>query len=219
MKIAAGCVLVLTGCLGVVSLGFAETGSSVSADEALGRLTAGNARFSSDSMSHGDQSAVRRHELEKGQKPYAIVLGCSDSRVSPEIIFDEGLGDLFVVRVAGNTADAAGIGSIEYAVEHLGVRLIIVLGHERCGAVDAAVKGGEAPGHIGTLIHALRPALRVGKLQTGDAVENVVRANAQLTRDHLRHAGPILRKMAESGELKILAAKYHLGTGQVEILP
>ncbi len=198
---------------------FAESGASVSAEDALARLTAGNQRFVSGAMRHEDQGPLRRQQLTKGQKPYAVVLGCADSRVAPEIVFDEGLGDLFVIRVAGNTADAAAIGSIEYAVEHLGVKLVVVLGHQSCGAVQAAVAGGEAPGHIGALIHPLKPALRAGKLQTGDAVENVVRVNAQLTRDHLRHARPILRKLAESGELTILAAKYHLDTGQVEILP
>jgi carbonic anhydrase len=216
MKPAVRFALIVAG---LSALAFAETAAGVSADEALVRLKAGNARFASGAMRHGDQGLARRQELAKGQKPYAAVLGCSDSRVSPEIIFDEGLGDLFVVRLAGNTADAAGIGSLEYAVEHLGLRLIAVLGHQSCGAVDAALKGGEAPGHIGVLIQALGPAIRIGKQQTGDAVDNVVRANAQLTRDQLRHAGPILRKLAESGELKILAAEYHLDTGQVEILP
>lgn len=170
-------------------------------------------------MRHGDQSPERRHELSKGQKPYAVILGCSDSRVGPELIFDEGLGDLFVVRVAGNTADAAGTGSIEYAVEHLGAKLVVVLGHDHCGAVSAAVKGGEVPGHIGALMEALRPALKAGKAHAGDTVENVVRANALLTRDQLRHSQPILKKLAESGEVRIIAAEYHLDTGQVEILP
>lgn len=219
MRIAVRSVIVLSGLSALSFFAFAESGAHVSAEDALARLMSGNARFSSGAMRHGDQSPGRRHEVASGQKPYAVILGCADSRVAPEIIFDEGLGDLFVVRVAGNTIDAAGMGSIEYAVEHLGAKLVIVLGHEKCGAVDAAVKGGEAPGHIGTLIHALRPAMKVGKLQTGDAVENVVRANAQLTRDHLRHARPILRKLAESGDVRILAAKYHLETGQVEILP
>jgi len=212
-------VLVLSSMVALAGFGLAQHGTGVSPDEAQVRLQEGNARFVSGAMRHGDQSPERRHELSKGQKPYAVVLGCSDSRVGPELIFDEGLGDLFVVRLAGNTADAAGMGSIEYAVEHLGAKLVVVLGHDHCGAVSAAVKGGEVPGHIGVLVEALRPALKAGKTHPGDAVENVVRANALLTRDQLRHSQPILKKLAESGEVRIIAAEYHLDTGQVEILP
>src|SRR6476661_5513416 len=113
--------------------------AALSADDALAKLMAGNQRYTRHKEQHPDESLARRKELIGGQHPFAIVLGCADSRVSPELLFDQGLGDLFVIRVAGNIADDAILGSIEYAIEHLGAKLILVLGHEKCGAVSAAV--------------------------------------------------------------------------------
>jgi carbonic anhydrase len=125
---------------------------ALSSDSALQKLMTGNKRYYEGNLTHPNQTKVRILEVAKGQHPFAIILGCSDSRVPPEVIFDQGIGDLFIIRVAGNIIDNNALGSIEYAVEHLGVKLVVVLGHEKCGAVDATVKGGEAPGHIKYLI-------------------------------------------------------------------
>jgi carbonic anhydrase len=133
------------------------------------------------------------------------------------VIFDQGLGDLFVVRVAGNVADDIGIASIEYAVEHLGSRLILVLGHERCGAVTAAVKGGEQPGHLPVLMAALKPAVAKSK-GAEDAVDAAVAANVALTVAQLRGSKPILAEMVEKGEIKILGARYDLDSGEVALV-
>jgi carbonic anhydrase len=219
MRSLFGSCLAVSILAGVALPAWGSEESGVSAEQALARLMEGNARFTAGRMKHANQSACRREVIATGQRPYAIILGCADSRVPPELVFDEGLGDLFVVRVAGNVADADGIGSIEYAVEHLGVKLVVVLGHERCGAVQAAVKGGEAPGHISMLVAALRPAVKAAGHLPGDAVHNTVQVNAMLTRDQLRNSPPILKELAESGKIKIVAARYSLDSGQVEILP
>src|SRR5947209_10905279 len=129
--------------------------SGTAADEALARLMAGNRRYVLHKEQHPDQSLTRRKELESGQHPFAVILGCADSRVSPEILFDQGLGDLFVIRVAGNVVDDTILASVEYAVEHLGTRLIMVLGHEKCGAVSAAIEGGKQPRHLDALVAAI----------------------------------------------------------------
>lgn len=183
--------------------------------EALTRLAQGNRRFISASLTHPDQSAVRRVGQAAGQTPFAIVLGCSDSRVPPEVVFDQGLGDLFVVRVAGNVADDLGIASIEYAAEHLGVHLVVVLGHERCGAVTAAVKGDPLPGHLLNLMEVLAPAVAATSGQPGDRVADTVTANVELTVERLRGCGPILRELVEKGELQVVGAEYDLDTGEV----
>lgn len=190
----------------------------VGADEALTRLMDGNKRFVEMKLAHPDQDAGCRTTLAKGQQPFAVILGCSDSRVPPEVIFDQGLGNLFVVRVAGNVADDLGIASIEYAVEHLGSRLIMVLGHERCGAVTAAVKGGELPGHLPALMTALKPAVDKGKGAPGDAVDGVILANVELTTAQLRESKPILGEMVEKGEIKVVGGRYDLDTGAVELM-
>ena len=136
---------------------------ALDADRVLADLVAGNQRFASDRLMHPHQAHMRVAEVAKAQHPTAAVLACSDSRVPPEIVFDRGVGDLFVVRVAGNTADDVALGSMEYAVEHLGVKVVMVMGHKRCGAVSAAVAGGAAPGHIGALVEALLPAVTAAK--------------------------------------------------------
>ena len=132
-------------------------------DQAMTMLTDGNARFVAGKLTHPHETAERRTEVAKGQKPFAVILACADSRVGPEVIFDAGLGDLFVVRVAGNIADDTVLGSIEYAVEHLGSPLIVVCGHERCGAVQATVdtlkSNQPPPGHLGALIDPIKPAV------------------------------------------------------------
>jgi carbonic anhydrase len=197
---------------------FGAGSAPVSADEALRRLMQGNARYISGHMIHADYQHARRL-LAQSQKPFAVIVGCSDSRVGPEIVFDEGLGDIFVIRTAGEVVDAVALGSIEYAVEHLGSPLIVVLGHERCGAVSAAVAGGEAPGHIADIVKAIEPAVEQTKGQPGDPVENAVRAQAINVARQLQDSHPILAEAVQSGKLKIVAARYDLDTGKVELLP
>jgi carbonic anhydrase len=181
-------------------------------------LISGNKRFVEGTPSHPNQSTSRRQEMAKGQNPRAAVLACADSRVAPEIVFDQGLGDLFVVRVAGNCVNDPILGSLEYAVEHLGTRLIVVLGHQRCGAVAAACAGGEAPGHIGILLQALAPAVdKIGK--SGDGrVDLVAKENVRMTVENLRSCGPILEEWVRQGKLEVKGAFYDLDTGAVEIV-
>jgi carbonic anhydrase len=181
-------------------------------------LVDGNKRYTVGKLMHPNQTRVRRGEVADGQHPFAIVLGCSDSRVPPEVIFDQGLGDLFVVRVAGNIADDAVLGSIEYAAEHLHVTLIMVLGHSSCGAVAATIKGGELAGHLPGIVDAIRPAVEKAKGQQGDAVSNAAKANVQIVVDQLRSCKPVLAPLVRSGDLKVAAAFYDIGSGQVELL-
>lgn len=154
--------------------------TKISAEQALKRLIEGNQRYMSRKWNRPNQDEQRLLETAKGQHPFAIVLSCADSRVPPELVFDQGLGDLFVVRIAGNIINDAVLGSIEYAAEHLGVPLVMVLGHERCGAVAAAVEGGNAPAHINSLVKAIQPAVERVKGKAGDLLDNAVRANVEL---------------------------------------
>ena len=162
------------------------------------------------------EAAKRRAELTKSQHPFAIVLGCADSRVPPEIAFDQGLGDLFVVREAGNVIDDHSLGSIEYAVDHLAVRLIVVLGHQRCGAVKAAKETiaakTEAPAHIQSLVTAIQPA--VEETTRGD-LNATIEANVKNVTQALRSSTPVLKPRVDSGELKVVGAYYSLDTGTV----
>jgi len=187
-------------------------------DEALKRLIEGNQRFVAGAAQHPDSSAERRTEVAAGQHPIAIVLCCADSRVGPEVVFDQGLGDIFVLRNAGNILDDHTIGSIEYAVEHLAAPLIVVVGHERCGAVTAAVNGGELPGHIHSIVDAIAPAIVSAKAEAGDKVDNSVRANAVYVAGILRRIGPIVGEAVQAGKVKVVAARYDLDSGVVEVL-
>jgi carbonic anhydrase len=154
--------------------------------------------------------------LATGQQPFAIVLGCADSRTSPEVLFDQGLGDLFVIRVAGNVLDDHVLGSIEYAVDHLGAQLIVVLGHKRCGAVQAAKETldskAEAPVHINSLVTALQPAVEATR---GADVEATVNANIENVVQSLRSSEPLLKKEVEAGAITVVGAYYDLDTGAV----
>lgn len=179
----------------------------------------GNARYVKHKEKHPDMSFARRRELDlDGQHPYAVILGCADSRVPPELIFDEGLGDLFVIRDAGNVVDDEVLGSIEYAVEHLGVQLVMVLGHEKCGAVSAALASDKAPGHIQKLVDSILPAIKEARSLPGDQVHNCVVANAKHVAMQVRTSEPILRLAVETNRIQVVAANYHLNTGVVEIL-
>lgn len=208
----------LISCLFLAINLFAQHETSTWTDIQLQRLIDGNKRFTDSKPMHGNQTRERRSEVAKGQKPFAVVVTCSDSRVPPEIIFDQGLGDLFVIRTAGNIIDDIGLGSIEYAVEHLGVQLIVVLGHERCGAVDAAVKGGHAEGHIQNLIEAIRPVVEKEKNNKGDLLDNSVKANVQMVVKQLNSSEPILKEFVHEKKLTIVGARYDLDDGVVTIL-
>ena len=153
---------------------------------ALKRLIDGNNRYVSSKMAHPNQTENRRKEVIKGQKPFAVIVGCSDSRIPPEIIFDQGIGDLFVIRVAGNIVDDVALGSVEYAVDHLGTKLVIVLGHGNCGAVTATVQGGEAHGHIGSIVRTIAPAVEKARAQTGELIDNAIKINVDLDVDEIK---------------------------------
>jgi carbonic anhydrase len=176
----------------------------------------GNKRYVAGNLVvHPHQTREQRVELTSGQHPFAIMLSCSDSRVPPEIIFDQGLGDLFVIRVAGNVIDDVIVGSIEYAAEHLGVQLLMVLGHEHCGAVTAAVKGGEAHGHIHRIVEAIEPAVAQARHLQGDLVENAIKTHVALLVEHLKTSPPILANLVQEDKLTIVGAYYHLESGLV----
>lgn len=190
-------------------------GAGVSPQLALEALQDGNARFATAENSSAKPTAHRRGEIATGQHPFAVIVGCADSRVSPELVFDQNLGDLFVIRTAGNLVDDYALGSIEYAVEHLGTRLVVVLGHERCGAVTAALASPEAHGHVHNLVQDLQPAVQSAKGRPGDPLVNTIAANARLVVDRIQNE-------AELGELSaqvlVVPAVYDLDTGRVEFI-
>ena len=194
------------------------TGSAM-ADEALERLRAGNQHFVAGRRAYPDQTPAHRRELAAGQHPFAAILGCADSRVPPEIILDQGLGNLFAVRVAGNIVDNASLGSLEYAVKHLGVPLIIVLGHSGCGAVQAAMASDVTQGQIATSVAAIQPGVRLAKTGPGEVLDQAVRINVAMAVRQLRAAAPILAPLVEDGSIRILGAHYDLASGVVEVLP
>lgn len=191
-------------------------------DEVLWKLLEGNRRFVESRPAHPNISTRRRQAVVEEQHPFAVLLGCSDSRVPPEVIFDGGLGDLFVVRAAGHTADDAAVGSIEYAVEHLDVPLVMVLGHENCGAVRATVNAVtrriEPHGHIVRLVENIKPAVEMARGRYGDLVDRAVRVNVRMVVQQLSHSNPVLEEYVGRGRLRIVGAYYNLHSGQVELL-
>jgi carbonic anhydrase len=195
--------------------------SITTADEALHHLLEGNRRYSTNQAVHLNQTSPRRLEVAQGQHPFAIIFGCVDSRVPPEIIFDRGLGDLFVIRTAGHVIDRAALGSIEFGMLELNIPLIVVLGHERCGAVKATVESlahhSQEPGQIEMLVEAISPAVEKAKSQPGDLVENAVRVNIELTVNSLK-TSPVLADALTKSQLKIVGARYDLDTGSVTLL-
>jgi carbonic anhydrase len=202
------------------SLAAAEIHSApaVTADQALSKLMIGNRRYVTNHMQHPHQTRAARQALSKEQHPFATVLSCADSRVPPEIVFDEGLGDLFVVRVAGNISDDAILGSLEYAAEHLHVPLIVVLGHTRCGAVTAAVQGLSEHNHVDALVKAIQPAVAQAAKEPGDKLTNAIRDNVMLVVRQLQSSHPVLAEMQAAGRIKIVGAIYNLETGRVDFL-
>ena len=180
--------------------------------ESLKRLVKGNERFVSGQALHLLQDENRIQELAGGQSPFAIVLSCSDSRVVPEIAFDTGLGELFIIRVAGNVANISSIASIEYAVAHLGTTLIVVLAHQSCGAVTAAVAGGDNGENLNHLLSHIAPAIKASKDNSVDAVSIV---NAKLTAEDLINKSAIISKAVEENKVEIRSAFYQLADGKV----
>jgi carbonic anhydrase len=227
-------------------IGLTRTTQFVSPRDAIARLKEGNARFTAGNRPHSrqssdehayigkqsyensgvialgmtsEQAAKRRAELTKSQHPFAIILSCSDSRVPPELVFDEGLGDLFVVRVGGHVLNDEVLGSIEYGVDLLGARVILVLGHQGCGAVDAAMKAvaanGEAPGHIQSLVTAIKPVLQSTPKTD---LDTMIKANVKHVLDALRSSTPILKAKVDAGDVQLIGGYYALDTGVVTFL-
>ena len=197
-------------------------GPRLTAEAALRQLLEGNARFVADAELHPDRGAELRARLASEQHPMAVILGCADSRVPPELLFDQGLGDLFVIRNAGNIVDTMSLASVEYAVDNLGVSLVLVLGHERCGVVTAALEvaqeGGAVPGHLWNLIDAVHPAIDKPGDGGDDLLDNVVRAHVANQVALLRRADPIVSRAVKSGTVQVMGARYDIDRGQVEIL-
>lgn len=220
-KLVVGALVAASAAVAFASGG----GVGVTADEALQKLLDGNKRYVEGQMAACQEStATTRAGLANGQKPYAIILSCSDSRVPPEIIFDKTLGEIFVIRVAGNVADPIVLGSIEYAAEHIGTPLVMVLGHERCGAVTATVDAkGKPEGNIGKIVKAISPAVKMAKKETkgkskAELIEAAADINAKLVAKNLTKQSPVLKQLAAEGKLKIVTAKYDLDDGKVTVL-
>ena len=219
-------VLAVWGALALASGG----GAGINADEALQKLLDGNKRYVESKLNAcAETTAAAREKLATGQKPYAIILSCSDSRVPPEIVFDKSLGEIFVVRVAGNIPDPVVLGSIEYAAEHLGSPLIMVLGHESCGAVTAAVDAkGKPEGNIGAIVKTIAPAVQKAKKDCPDCkkgdpkdkpklVECAINENAKLVAANLTRQSKLIGHLVKEGKVKIVSAKYDLDDGKVTL--
>lgn len=190
----------------------------LSPDAALKRLMDGNQRFVQEKGEHPDQSRARIKEVAKAQHPFAALLSCADSRVPPEILFDEGIGDLFDIRVAGNIVTPEVLGSLEYAADILGTPLIMVLGHERCGAVTAAVQGKRLSGHIGSFVQAIKPAVLKTEGELDDLIDKTVLTNVQYQIEKLKRNSTLLSQRLQDGRLKIVGGRYDLDTGEVTLI-
>lgn len=194
----------------------------ISPADALQRLRDGNRRFVSGERGNADSlGEARRAELVSGQNPFAAIVACSDSRVPVELLFDQGLGDLFVVRVAGNIVAPSQIGSVEFAAAKLGTRLVVVLGHSNCGAVDATLQslksaGETASPNLQAIVDSIRPALESLVAEKGEInLREAVAANVRQSVEQLHGGSDVLRQLAESGEIMIVGAKYSIETGEV----
>lgn len=192
--------------------------NSVNADIALKRLLDGNRRFAQQRRRYPNQSLKRLKLISKSQTPFACILGCTDSRVPAEVIFDQGLGDLFNVRVAGNIASDMTIGSLEFATLHLGCQLILVLGHTRCGAIESTIEGKKLPGKISLITEKIQPALEIAKSKGGNIKEATVMANVQYQMQKLKQSSTILAKLIDEDKLKIVGSYFNLSSGNVSII-
>ncbi len=195
--------------------------TTLTPDQALQALRDGNQAFMNDKPMNGERDRKRRLEIAKGQTPFCVLISCSDSRVPPELLFGRGLGELFIVRNAGNTVDTVALGSVEYAISQLGVPLVVVMGHEKCGAVAAAVSvvedGTFFPGAIGAMIEPIVPAVLTAKgKKSKNLLEDSVRSNVQRTVSRLRLASePALMAPLKAGQVKVVGAYYSLENGEV----
>ncbi len=183
-------------------------------DEILARLSDGNERFATDQLNSDLQDSSRRKSIINGQKPFATILGCADSRIVPELIFDTGLGELFVVRVAGNIANKSSVASIEYAVAHLNTKVIIVLGHQNCGAITAASQGGDNGENLNHLLSHLKPAFEESKKTA--TVNDVAKINAKLTAKELIAKSAIIKNTVDNGNVIVVPAYYDMDSGKVD---
>src|SRR6266478_8187474 len=208
-------VFATIACLSVAALLLAADPptASVPADVALAKLKEGNLRFATSEESKGKPTAARRKETAEAQHPFAIIVACADSRTAPELIFDQNLGELFVVRTAGNLIDDHALGTIEYGVADLGARLVVVLGHGRCGAVKAALASDHAPGHIDSLVRDIQPAVIAAKGKPGDPLSATVTENARQVAAQIK-AKAALGDLAK--EVRIVSAVYDLDTGKIK---
>jgi carbonic anhydrase len=219
--ITAAAVLIFAAVQVTAASAAAATGApAMKPDQALAQLMAGNERFQKDTTGHPLLHAKRRAELVGGQTPFAIILSCSDSRVPPELIFDQGLGGLFVVRLAGNTVTRAGLESIDYGVEHLGASLIMVLGHDSCGAVKGALTecAGKPAAKLPEIFANICPAVSEANKRGGDNLESrAIDLNVTNQVRMLEHSA-LFKKRIANGSLKIVGGRYNLQSGKVEII-
>lgn len=195
------------------------TAQGLNGRQALDRLLAGNKRFLANLTSRSHQGTERRDEVAAHQNPVAVIVCCSDSRVSPELTFDQGIGDVFVVRTAGNIVDAIALGSIEYACEHLHVPLVLVIGHERCGAVTAAVGKGKVAGQVKSVVDMIQQNIAANQPVDGGTVDEAVMHNARAVAHQISSCPPILEGLVRSENLLVVAARYDLDSGEIVILP
>lgn len=198
-----------------------------SAMDSFRKIVEGNARFAEGMNMNKGQGSERRREVATGQAPHTIFLSCADSRVTPEIIFDQGIGDIFIIRVAGNIVDTNSIASIEYAAAVLGSPLLVVLGHERCGAVDAAVKADKDPSGIGSnkemaniesLVTQILPSVKAAKGMSGDMLDNAIAKNVELTKANVMAKSPMLARMVKEGKFSVIGGVYDLDSGRVNFM-
>jgi len=207
--------------LGVFMSGAVFAGTA--GDNPGARLMDGNKRFVEGKLATKDIGDNRRNELSKGQHPFAIVLTCSDSRVAPELLFDQGLGDVFVIRVAGNVVDDITLGSIEYAAEHLHAPLLLILGHQSCGAVKAALGAtGEPEGNIGAILKKIMPAAEkakaAGRKDEAETLDMAVQENIKDVYADVMAKSPVIKELAEGGKLKVMMGEYYLDSGRVKVM-
>lgn len=224
--LVAGPLNLETGAISIAEAQSVPRTSVETSDQALEKLMEGNKRYMIGTKSgHARRTEERRIEVAEKQYPFAVILACSDSRVAPEIIFDQGMGDIFVVRVAGNIVNPANygvLGSIEYGALVLGAPLIMVLGHSRCGAVAAAIealqKGTTFPGSINNIVNTIKPAVEAVKGQPDDLLHNSILSNVKFGVDKLNGSAPVIGGMVKEGKVKIVGANYDLKTGKVELV-
>lgn len=186
--------------------------------EALNKLREGNERFATGVSSHPNQTVDYREEISSLQSPFALVLTCNDSRIAPELVFDQGLGDLSVIRIGGNIINDHIIGTVEYVLEHLNTSLIIVMGHTHCGAVTVAASAGTARAHIQTFIDEIKPAVEEARQMEGNLVDNAVVLNVKRSVEKLKSSKPFIKMMVDEGQVDIVGAVYDMETGRVEFL-